>query len=194
MPRFEGYVWDEETQQDVYVDNNPAVCKTSAPANGLHMITAAYNGQDSLYHDATLTLEGGQTVISPSSADLKITLTDSKDPIKPGANLVYTLKVSNAGPDAAESVSVVDSLDPLTTYVSISKPKGWTCTHESGIVTCTPKASLASGSSATIKITVTVIKTAKVGKDLVNTAEVSSPAYDPHTENNSAMQKTTVAK
>ncbi len=132
-------------------------------------------------------------VVPPTSADLSITSVDSKDPVKPGAQLVYTLTARNLGPDPAQTVTLTDTLDRNTKYVSVAAPRGWTCRYVNYAVTCT-KASLASGASAVIKITVTVNKTAKLGKELVNNAAVSSATYDPVTTNNSVVQKTMVAK
>jgi uncharacterized repeat protein (TIGR01451 family) len=144
----------------------------------------------------TMVADGAEVVVAePIQADLSVTKTDSKDPVKPGAQLVYTLTVSNLGPNTAESVVLSDKLDPNTTYVSTSVPKGWKCSYakNSATATCTTS-SLASGSSATIKITVTVNKTARVGKELVNNATVSSMIYDPIMTNNTVVQKTMVAK
>jgi uncharacterized repeat protein (TIGR01451 family) len=174
---------------------NPVQCTTSTLATGSHVITADFTSRWGPYNDATVTLEGGQIVLSTVDADLSLTKTDSKDPIKPGAQLVYTLNVSNLGPNSAESVVLSDKLDSNTSYVSTSAPKGWKCSYSknSATVTCT-STSLASGGTATIKITVTVNKTAKVGKELVNTAEVSSTSYDPEMANNTVTQKTMVSK
>jgi uncharacterized repeat protein (TIGR01451 family) len=127
-----------------------------------------------------------------ASADLSITKTDSKDPTRPGARLTYTLVVTNLGPDSASSVKVVDTLDSHTTYTSISKPKGWTCSTGS-TVTCSAT-SLGKSATATIKITVTVAKSAPVGTSLINVAEVSSNTLDPVTTNNSVTQTTLVSK
>jgi uncharacterized repeat protein (TIGR01451 family) len=134
-------------------------------------------------------------VVEPVQADLSLTKTDSKDPIKPGDKLVYTLTISNLGPNTAESVVLFDKLDANTTYVSTSAPKGWKCSYakNSAMVSCN-SASMVSGGTAIIKITVAVNKTAKVGKELVNTAEVSSTTYDPEMANNTVTQKTMVSK
>ena len=134
--------------------------------------------------------------MSPAvSADLSISKADSKDPVKPGSKLLYTLTVNNLGADLAESVIVTDKLDVNTTYLSVSAPRGWKCSYikNSGTVTCTSD-SLANGSTAIIKITVLVNKTAKVGKELVNNAFVSSVTFDPDLTNNAVVQKTMVVK
>jgi uncharacterized repeat protein (TIGR01451 family) len=127
------------------------------------------------------------------AADLSITKIDKTDPVKPGTKLDYILTINNAGPCAAQSITLRDTLDRSTTYVSTYAPNGWTCKYANYQVTCT-SASLASGSSAVIKITVTVNKDAKVGKELVNNASVSSDTFDPDLLNNSTVQKTLVKK
>jgi uncharacterized repeat protein (TIGR01451 family) len=171
----------------------PAVCRTSALSEGSHEIRTVFTSHFEVYRDASRTLTQIVQASEVASADLSIDKTDSKDPVKPGAKLVYTLVVKNADPDAAQNLTLVDTLDRNTIYVSTSAPKGWTCTHANSKVTCTSD-TLASGSSATIKITVTVSKTAKVGKALVNNASVSSETFDPDLLNNSVVLKTLVVK
>jgi len=171
--------------------DHPAVCTTAALGIGAHQITADFYDWTYLYNTPSLTLT--QEVQVTASSDLSIGLTDSKDPVKPGAKMVYTIKVSNAGPDPAQDVIVVDTLDRNTTYISTSAPKGWKCTYANSKVTCT-SASLASGATAYIKISVIVKKSAPVGKDLVNNAEVTSLTFDPDLLNNSVVQKTRVVK
>jgi uncharacterized repeat protein (TIGR01451 family) len=65
-------------------------------------------------------------VVEPAQADLSPTKIDSKDPIKPGASLIYALTVKNLGPNTSQTLTLVNTLDRNTTYVSISAPKGRT--------------------------------------------------------------------
>ena len=178
---------------DMVVGNYPATCTTAALEPGTHLITASFLDYTGVYSAPYLALTQVVEDVPADAADVSINKIDSKDPIKPGAKLVYTLVVSNVGPYAAQDLTLVDILDRNTTYGSISAPKGWTCAYSNYKVTCS-SASLAAGSSASIKINVTVNKTAKVGKDLVNNAVVSSATYDPDMLNNSMVLKTTVAK
>lgn len=172
----------------------PATCTTAALAIGTHAITAAFTDFGShWYHEAIVTLEGGQTVTPASSADLRLTKVENKDPVKRGTALVYTLTVTNLGPNPADGLTLVDTLDPKTTFVDVSVPRGWLCEQASGVVTCTGTR-LASGSRATIKVIVMVSKTAVIGSQLVNSATVSGTTYDPVMTNNSVVQKTRVAK
>ncbi len=178
---------------DMVVGNYPATCTTAALEPGTHLITASFLDYTGVYSAPYLALTQVVEDVPTDAADVSIHKTDSKDPIKPGAKLVYTLVVSNAGPNAAQDLTLVDTLDRNTTYGSTSAPKGWTCAYSNYKVTCS-SAGLAAGSSASIKITVTVNKDAKLGRDLINNVVVSSATYDPDMLNNSAVQKTTVAK
>ncbi len=176
---------------NLVLGNNPAVCTTAALGTGSHQISAELNEYTGLYNTPVLALT--QEVHVLTSADLSLSLVDSKDPVKPGVKMVYTLKISNAGPDPALNTIVVDTLDRDTTYISTSAPKGWTCTYAHSKVTCT-SASLASGDSAVIKISVLVAKSAPVGKNLINNGNVTSLTFDPDLVNNSVVQKTMVRK
>lgn len=183
------FAYDENGNENI--GNYPATCTTSALAAGSHQITVDFYSYVSVFITPLLNLT--QTVQTLTAADLSISVTDSKDPVKRGTTLVYTLTVRNAGLDAAQSVIVVDTLDPDTAFVSAKAPKGWTCTYASPEVTCTG-ASLTSGRSAVIKITVRVNKATAVGKNLINTASVTSETVDPDMANNSASQTTRVVK
>src|SRR6185295_17427033 len=122
------------------------------------------------------------------SADLSLQKLDGPDPVSAGASLVYTLTVSNAGPDAAALVSVSDTLPPGTGFVSASGD-GWLCGNAQGTVTCT-QALLDLGDAAPITITVVAPST---GGTIENTASVSSSTGDPETSNNSSTVTTTVS-
>src|SRR5206468_528309 len=132
---------------------------------------------------------------APGGADLSITKTDSPDPVTPGGTLTYTITVSNAGPNAAASVTMNDPLPPQTTFQSMPTPAGWSCTTpaagSTGTVNCTT-ASLASAATATFTLGVQVSSAALDGSTISNTATVSSTTADSNTGNNSATATTTV--
>ena len=50
------------------------------------------------------------------------------NPVVAGQNLTYTITVTNNGPDAADAVSLSDTLPAGTTFVSLASPGGWSCT------------------------------------------------------------------
>ncbi|HEX9699351.1 MAG TPA: DUF11 domain-containing protein [Acidobacteriota bacterium] len=133
------------------------------------------------------------TVASPpSGADLSVSKVDDPDPVTPGMNLVYTVTVTNGGPDAATSVNLIDSLPPETTFVSLSSPGGWSCTTpavgDGGDIFCSI-ASLGVG-SAVFTLTVAVGSGVAAGTEIFNTATVSS-SDDPEEGNDSGSASTT---
>ncbi len=136
------------------------------------------------------------TTTVATSADLSVTKTDSPDPVIAGANLTYTITVANAGPNAAQSVSLTDTLPAGTTFVSLTAPAGFSCTTPAvggnGTVTCTI-ASLAAGATQTFTLIVQVGASVAAGTVISNTATVSAATSDPNAANDSATTTTTVA-
>ena len=66
----------------------------------------------------------GLVTVGAATADLTITKTDSPDPVGPEGPLVYTLVVSNAGPQKATGVTVTDTLPASVTLVSVNPSQG----------------------------------------------------------------------
>jgi uncharacterized repeat protein (TIGR01451 family) len=125
-------------------------------------------------------------LVPPPSADLSIIVTGPGS-VNASAPFAYTLSVNNAGPDAASSVSVSDTLPAGVTLVSASG-NGWSCSGTT-TVSCT-RAGLATGAAPNITISVTA---PAQGGQISNSASVSSTTPDPNTANNtSAAVQTTV--
>ena len=112
-----------------------------------------------------------------SLADLSIAGTVSPTSVLPGGAVVYTLKVTNNGPDPALQTSVQNLLPAGATFAGAITTTG-SCTGTT-VLTCT-LGTLASGVSATIDIsaTLSVLGTA------TDIASVSAPATDPTPANN----------
>jgi len=129
-----------------------------------------------------------------TSADLSVAKVDTPDPVAAGANLTYTITVTNNGPNYAGSVLLDDSLPASTTFQSLSAPAGWACgtpaVGSSGAISCS-NASFAPG-SAVFMLTVHVGSATANGTVLDNTATVSSSTTDPNQGNESASASTTV--
>ena len=130
----------------------------------------------------------------PPGADLSVTKVDDPDPVTAGAELVYTITVTNDGPDAASFVNLVDSVPSGTTFVSLSEPAGWSCLTPApgdvGDVLCSI-ASLDEG-SAVFTLTVAV-DAGTEGTEISNSATVSSSSEDPDESDNTGSASTTVA-
>jgi uncharacterized repeat protein (TIGR01451 family) len=131
---------------------------------------------------------------APDPADLAVTKTDSPDPVTEGAQLTYTINVSNTDPttpDAATNVIVTDDLKSRLDFVSATASSGScqgpTGQGHGGKVTCS-LGTVSHDTTATVTIIVTPNKAGTVN----NTASVSSDTTDPQANNNSDTESTTV--
>jgi trimeric autotransporter adhesin len=125
---------------------------------------------------------------SPPSANLALTNTDSPDPVVTNQSLVYTLNVTNNGPNTATGLTLTDTLPAGVMYQSATGT-GWSCSQAAGVVTCT-NPTLANGASSNVSITITAPATAGT---ITNTATVTSALPDLTPANNTnIMQVTTV--
>lgn len=122
----------------------------------------------------------------PTSADLSLAKAGSPDPVVAGSSVVYFLNVSNAGPNNALSVSVVDALPSGFTFVSAST--GCAYNSAQNKVTCA-YGTVNNGASASKSVTLTAPSTPG---NYTNTATVSSSTPDPSSANNNATFTTHV--
>jgi uncharacterized repeat protein (TIGR01451 family) len=133
--------------------------------------------------------------VTPPSADLSVTKTDSPDPVAIGNDITYTITVTNAGPNTATNAVLSDTVPTNTTFRSITTPAGWTCGTQpavggTGAISCT-NSSFAAGSSV-FTLVVRVDASVTDGTIVSNTAAVSASTSDSNGANNSATQTTTV--
>jgi uncharacterized repeat protein (TIGR01451 family) len=128
------------------------------------------------------------------ASDLEITKSDSPDPVKPGQNLTYTIKVTNNGPDPippAENILVQDTL-PAGLSVTTAVGDG---SYNTGTNLWTIGGGLANGASASIVLTVPVPLSQNLkGGPLVNKVEITSSHPDTSIGNNSATSETQVQR
>ncbi|MEA2569005.1 MAG: hypothetical protein QOI24_1006 [Acidobacteriota bacterium] len=108
-----------------------------------------------------------------------------------GANVPYTITVTNFGPDDASTVHLSDPIPPGMTFVSETQDSGpaFGCTTPpvgaGGTVDCTI-ATLTAGSTATFTFTFNIPPDVAPGTLFTNIATVSTVTLDPNDENNSA--------
>jgi uncharacterized repeat protein (TIGR01451 family) len=118
-------------------------------------------------------------------ANLAVTQVDAPDPALLGDDIIYTLTVSNTGPDAAE-VGVVDTLPTGVTFVSAVPSQG-SCSEAGGVVRCV-LGQLAAAGAANASITVTPLSV----DTYTNQVLLSGPFRDPVQADNSSTESTTV--
>jgi uncharacterized repeat protein (TIGR01451 family) len=95
-----------------------------------------------------------------SASDLAIQQSSSMASVIAGAELTYTLNVTNKGPLPATGISVQDQLPPSTLYVSGFSTKG-ICEIKESVVFC-QVGTLLTGESATLTITVRTTSTGTI--------------------------------
>jgi uncharacterized repeat protein (TIGR01451 family) len=112
------------------------------------------------------------------SADVSVSKSVDQPFATDGANVVFTIVVANAGPDAAAGVTVTDLLPAALAYVSDDGAGAYNAP------TWTVGA-LASGTTRTLHVTATV-PSGSDGQTFANTATVAAATADPNATNNTA--------
>lgn len=137
--------------------------------------------------------------VAEPSLDLVLNKSDSVDPVAVGDDTVYTVRVNNLGPSAAETVVITDTLPAIGLSFKL-------VTVDGGLGTCTAIPSVGSyggtlscefdylpaGGERSIKVTMT----GEARGTVTNTAEVTSretvAGYESNTANNEVNETTTV--
>ena len=128
-------------------------------------------------------------------SDLAVSMGATPSPAQVGKPLTYTITITNLGPGAASSVSLIDVIPASTTFVSYSAPPAAiSCTTPAvggtGTLACSTIVPVPSGSSLTVKL---VVKPLSGGRGSIsNTVNVLGTAPDPMLTNNSATVATSV--
>jgi len=121
------------------------------------------------------------TVI-PLQADLAVFKTASSLTPQIGSQFVYTIQVSNLGPDTAAAAEVTDQLPSGVTYVSHTASSG-SYDEATGIWTI---GDVTTADRPRLDITV-LVTTGNSGGPVTNTARVDSGTWDPDESNNTSQ-------
>lgn|GEM_PF-3034722 len=127
-----------------------------------------------------------ELVPSGPPADLSVTVQAAPNPATVSGKLIYTINVTNAGPNAAANVVVNAALSPRQSVFSTSATKGSRLV--SGLNVSLTLASLAAGATETP----TVVSTPQSAGSLICTTGVSSEAVDPNSANNAGFKLVSV--
>ncbi|HRQ59227.1 MAG TPA: hypothetical protein PLN31_17565 [Azoarcus taiwanensis] len=123
-------------------------------------------------------------------ADILINHTDSPDPGPAGGEFVYTMRITNNGPNPAENVEFVNTMPPGSTFVSFTQTGGQATScneNDGGQNTCSIGTLPVGDGNAVIYALRVVLPTAGVYTNRVN---VSSTTHDPNPANNTDNDNT----
>jgi uncharacterized repeat protein (TIGR01451 family) len=158
---------------------------TVAPnATGSISNSAGVGGAQTDANSGNSSATSSAVVINAPVADLVVGKTSAATSAVIGANLTYTIALTNNGPDAASSVVLTDVLPSSLLFQSIAAPAGFSCSTPaigaSGTITCNA-ATLANGATATFTLVVRVA--AGASGTITNSASAASAAGDPNSGN-----------
>ncbi len=156
--------------------------KSNAAGNIVNTATVSTTTVESNYQNNT----SNKTVqVSLLSADLEVTKTASKNPVKPGETFTYTITLKNNGPNTAANVIVEDVLPSSLNLVEVNPSEGtWNAPNWS-------VGNLSNGATKTLSMTVSVKSDAS--GNIVNTAKATSTTSDTNSENNTATKTVQVS-
>ena len=118
--------------------------------------------------------------------DLGVGVSDSPDPVLAGADLTYTITVTNTGPATATGVTITNVLPESATLVSIASSQG-NCTNAGNTITC-ELGTLETGTNATLTIVVSFASSGFV----TNRVEVGRAEADGYFPNNTVFTPTRI--
>ena len=145
------------------------VTETEPLTDGLEIINATYSVTGSNVYTGAIGSPVATTVKAPV---LNITKSDYTDPVDAGGILTYTLAYSNSGGATATDVTITDTIDGYTEFVTSSPPP----TKTLGSTHYWDFGDLPAGiSGEPIIITVTVTSPLTDGLVLTNLAGIASP-------------------
>ena len=148
-----------------------------------------FRNKASIVFDSEPPMETSEVVhVLRALANLSLTKGDDPDPVTAGQNLIYTIEVTNNGPDTATGASLTDTLPAGVTFVSANASQG-TCNEAGGTVTC-DLGTINVGDSVMVTIVVTpnAAGVRNSVSPITNTAAVASNETDPDTTNNTLRQ------
>jgi uncharacterized repeat protein (TIGR01451 family) len=130
--------------------------------------------------------------VSPAAAqaDLSISQSASAPVVAAGSNVVYTIVVTNNGPNLSQNVVFYENIPANTTFQSIGTVPGWACTtppvNGTTPINCTI-ASLANAATATFTVTLQVNAGTAAETAIQNVTSVTSnTTIDPVASNNTS--------
>ena len=151
---------------------------------------ASYSGDANYLPATTACNDPDETSVVVGQADLSVTKTCDPGPVAPGDVVNCSITAANAGPSAAQDVSVNDDLPAGMTLVGTPSGGDFACGAGDPFTCRLP--TLAATRSATFSFAVRVPENAAPGSSFTNSARVSSTTTDPGPGHDTAVATTSV--
>lgn len=138
--------------------------------------------------DNTAAVSVAVAALPQTRADLSVQLLGAALPLRRGTIATLLVPVRNAGPDAAEQVTVRLTSNVDARYAAVAAPSGWSCTRvqdttDGAAADCTRRGAMPRGVQ-TLAFALVVPGKPKRGTELEFDATVSSTTTDPNPANN----------
>ncbi|UOV00618.1 endonuclease/exonuclease/phosphatase family protein [Pseudoxanthomonas mexicana] len=138
--------------------------------------------------DNTAAVSVAVAALPQTRADLSVKLLGAALPLRRGTIATLLVPVRNAGPDAAEQVTVRLTSNVEARYAAVAAPRGWSCTRvqdtpDGAAADCSRSGAMARGVQ-TLAFALVVPGKPKRGTALEFDATVSSTTTDPNPANN----------
>ena len=179
---LDGNVWSIDIIESG--DMSYLIINTTVNASNVNITNVANVTSDTYDPDETNN-EDNSTVEVPPEADLEVNKTVSNASAHKGDAVVWTITVTNNGPDAAVNVTVTDVLPKELINPEVIN-LGHAGTFDGNVWFIDE---IASGDSKVLKIRTVVNAT---NTTIVNNVNVTSDTYDPNETNNNATNSTVV--
>ncbi|MEJ2789188.1 MULTISPECIES: lamin tail domain-containing protein [unclassified Pseudoxanthomonas] len=166
-----------------------AVVPASAAGTTLGLgVSANSTVLDPANGDNTAAVSVAVAALPQTRADLSVQLLGAALPLRRGTIATLLVPVRNAGPDAAEQVTVRLTSNVEARYAAVAAPSGWSCsrvadTTDGAAADCTRRGAMPRGVQ-TLAFALVVPGKPKRGTELEFEATVSSTTTDPNPANN----------
>jgi uncharacterized repeat protein (TIGR01451 family) len=146
---------------------------TAGTANGTVLTQTASVGSDALDPNSANNSAKVTAIVGATGPNLQVTNVGTPVPVQAGGTITYTQVVTNTGttPVTGATFSETNLLAANVTFVSVTKPTGWTCTGFPGVACTNP--SVGAGVSGMFTVVYTVKAGTASGTTLTDTATVN---------------------
>ena len=134
-----------------------------------------------------------QVILQKPQADLAVEI-DAPQSVNLGENFSYYITVDNAGPSAAEGITVTIQLDPIVVYQR-SGGLNWNCQYQAALLQLVCRRDRIAAGASAAPIVVTITAPEEPAEVTVSASvNLSDSIEDPNLDNNSTSAETVVTQ